>query len=797
MINPDNPIKQHEEDLLYRWGFAEHIAKNLLDQSSEDCIVIGIYGNWGSGKSSLINLVERNIEEITQNSFKECMGKAVNEWYENIGYYTLIVPYLNMPLELERPTFKSLLNLDIQYKKNSLINLTKYNLQKIPYNQKAPIVFWFSPWNISTMDKLISMYFQELSIAIEKEDKSENAKALAKRLELYSILLRPFAYYPDTVVSFTSKKVKNILKDASNSIKDEYKQAKHNLGDLKKEIEEHLECLNRRVIIIIDDIDRLTQKEICQIFQLVKINANFKNVTYLLIFDKDIVEKALGEVSNGQGREYLEKIIQMPYKVPEIDNENLYVIFDKELEKVLTPYPDLNFDKIGFGKVYCSGYSNFFRSVRDIRRYMNSINFNIDLIHKEVNIIDFLIIEAFRLYMPEVYSLISESKQFFTNKHSNFLETEVKFWEQKSNFVFEKIGKENESTAKSLLAYLFPEKYNLLGETYPTGSSDEDECQKNKRICSIIFFDTYFITGVPKSILSESDFINVVQQLRKIEERIELSECENINTDENGELFCLENALKQDKDSIGYVINDLINKNYANQFLRKLYIQNIEFSNTFLKYFLSSLAEIRDYSPKNEEIDLYLLYKVIAEYFKPMTYSDKIKLFKYIMIYSRGISTTMSMLIISQEDEKSSYGFPPLFKEKDIVCFRKLWSDKLESLATSGELKKHKEAPRLLDIYNSWGNQKKAKIYFDELVTTHEGFLNYLTKISYKRSSGIQINGVSNEVIDFAYSLLEPFLSVHELKQRLNSLDNLSNNDSKFVEIAKKRLDKYKPNKNY
>jgi predicted KAP-like P-loop ATPase len=300
MINPDIPIKLREEDLLDRWEFAEHIARILLNQKNDECIVIGIYGKWGSGKSSLINLVVKNIEQIIQKYFNKYMKKAINKWYETNGFFTLIIPYINMPLEYEKLSFKSILYMDIKYKKNSLINLTKNSLQNISDNQKAPILFRFNPWNISTMDKLISSFFQELSIAIEKEDSSKNAKDLAKRLELYSTFFRPFTYYPDSIISSTSKEVKNILKDASNSIKDEHKQTKLNLEDTKKEIEDHLEGLNRKVIIIIDDIDRLTHTEICQIFQLVKINANFKNVIYILLFDGDIVEKALNEISNDE-----------------------------------------------------------------------------------------------------------------------------------------------------------------------------------------------------------------------------------------------------------------------------------------------------------------------------------------------------------------------------------------------------------------------------------------------------------------------------------------------------------------
>ena len=51
-----------------------------------------------------------------------------------------------------------------------------------------------------------------------------------------------------------------------------------------------------KIIVTIDDIDRLTKEEIIAVFQLVKNLADFPNTVYLLAFDYDIVTKALEEV---------------------------------------------------------------------------------------------------------------------------------------------------------------------------------------------------------------------------------------------------------------------------------------------------------------------------------------------------------------------------------------------------------------------------------------------------------------------------------------------------------------------
>ncbi|AMK15495.1 P-loop NTPase fold protein [Methanobrevibacter olleyae] len=59
----DAPINERSEDKLHRMNFVDSLAKSIRNYSSNDCIVIGLMGKWGSGKSSIINLLESEIKE--------------------------------------------------------------------------------------------------------------------------------------------------------------------------------------------------------------------------------------------------------------------------------------------------------------------------------------------------------------------------------------------------------------------------------------------------------------------------------------------------------------------------------------------------------------------------------------------------------------------------------------------------------------------------------------------------------------------------------------------------------------
>ncbi len=98
------------------------------------------------------------------------------------------------------------------------------------------------------------------------------------------------------------------------------------MEEVKRSISEDLEDLDQRIYIFIDDMDRLTQNEIKQMFRLINSVADFSNTTYVLAFDYEIVSTALeGERGVSNGEEYLDKIIQLPKTIPVPKNNSIKV----------------------------------------------------------------------------------------------------------------------------------------------------------------------------------------------------------------------------------------------------------------------------------------------------------------------------------------------------------------------------------------------------------------------------------------------------------------------------------------
>ena len=66
MFIPDKPIETEKDDFLGRVNFSKHLGKALLQWKEQESLVIAIYGEWGSGKSSVINLASEFITNSSE-----------------------------------------------------------------------------------------------------------------------------------------------------------------------------------------------------------------------------------------------------------------------------------------------------------------------------------------------------------------------------------------------------------------------------------------------------------------------------------------------------------------------------------------------------------------------------------------------------------------------------------------------------------------------------------------------------------------------------------------------------------
>ena len=179
--------------------------------------------------------------------------------------------------------------------KTSFINMVLENFK----GNDNYIVIKFNPWNISSRKQLISDFFLQLSNNLKKENVSgEIISTIGKSLGTLSKFFKPLGFIPPLSVLST---IGDITEKASEFINEYVESEKEDLETIKRKIDTELEELGKKLLIVIDDIDRLCDDEIREIFQLVKSIADFKNTIYILSYDREIVTKALDKTQQDKG----------------------------------------------------------------------------------------------------------------------------------------------------------------------------------------------------------------------------------------------------------------------------------------------------------------------------------------------------------------------------------------------------------------------------------------------------------------------------------------------------------------
>lgn len=279
--------------------------------------------------------------------------------------------------------------------KTSFINLAKARFQ-----ERNIAVIDFNPWMFSGAEQLVEAFFIEISAQLKLRPGLEE---IGKDLGEYGEAFSGMGWLP--FVGPWVERGNKALKILSKLL-----QRKHEgIGGRRLKIEKALATLDNPVVVVLDDIDRLTTSEIRNIFKLVRLTANFINIVYIVAFDRVRVEAALAE-EGIPGRDYLEKILQVGFDLPVVSpkllNAQIFDSINKALSGVESKEP---FDEGLWPDVFIEVIRPLLRNMRDVRRYATAIGGTARELDGEVALVDVLGLEAVRVFLPDVFRKIPES----------------------------------------------------------------------------------------------------------------------------------------------------------------------------------------------------------------------------------------------------------------------------------------------------------------------------------------------------------------------------------------------------
>jgi predicted KAP-like P-loop ATPase len=385
--------------------------------------------------------------------------------------------------------------------KTSFINLVLGEL-----DPNSIVYFTFNPWNFSDESSLLRDFFIKFADAVQKV----TGKSTGKRMKEYAGKLSEV----DLGISYEGFSIKplKMLKFWSTDT---------SLEAIRKELDNALTGIAKKIVVVIDDIDRLDRKETRLILKLIKLTADFPKTIFILAYDRSRVEDRITEKESGlDGSEYLKKIIQVSFSLPVPDQQELWNLLFKDLDaSIATVYGTAELSEIEgtrWRELFQSGFNELFGTIRDIKRYISSLRLDWSIMGKsDVNKIDFLGIEAVRVFAPRFYDAIPAYKELFIEASRSLLER----MQRDASEIVEARRKQYQELLKDLILdevvrrsingiskMLFPQ---LDSQSRPS----DDAWERELRICTPERFNFYFQLGIPFGEMSEGEIDSIIESM--------------------------------------------------------------------------------------------------------------------------------------------------------------------------------------------------------------------------------------------------------------------------------------------
>lgn len=356
--------------------------------------------------------------------------------------------------------------------KTSVINLAVNPLA----DQDGYRVVRFNPWLFSGTPQLVEHFFAELRAQLMGSG-GERAVAIGKALERYGKVIDPLRFVPGAdIVGAVARGLGQAMQGDPESVE----MQRQKLCGLLSELDE-------RLVIVVDDIDRLRDDEVADVMRLVRLIADFPNTVYVLAFDIERVASALG-ANTVDGHAYIEKIVQVSHEVPMASGEQLSRLALERISGALSGI-DVHLDQQRWSRLYLA-FRRYFGTPRDVGRYGNHVRAPAALLAAEVDMADVLALEALRLFERRVWQqlpmLITELTSL-VDEPSPFLDVQTPEPERLRRVIEDAFRPD---LVRDLIRELFPAGGRHLGGQNYGGSADR-QWRREKRVASKHVLQTY------------------------------------------------------------------------------------------------------------------------------------------------------------------------------------------------------------------------------------------------------------------------------------------------------------------
>lgn len=590
--------------------------------------------------------------------------------------------------------------------KSTVLNYVRHFLQQRP-NGEQLIIVDFNPWWFSGQENLARAFLGQLQAVLPT--KSEKFKKIGDLLGDFAEGVGGLIDLTGVSGGFGSQIGKIIGKFSKSKPKD--------VPALKLAITKILLEANQRILIIIDDIDRLTPDETRQLFTVIKALADFPNVIYLLAFDREVAANAI-EAQNGlPGDRYLEKIIQVPFELPPVDRVALLAAFTKRLDEVLVGTPDGLFDQSYWTNVFHDGIESLIKVPRDVVRFTNTLSVTYPSVVGEVNPVDFIAIEALRVFLPTVYDTLRSHPNHFSGHRSTGSHNAQ---DEKDRQAFHdawlnKLPDSQRPTILALMRRIFPKL-----ETTIYDSSWIHLWRSKQRACVPEIFPNYFRLSVPDGVVRRSE---MQELLTSVSTPVLLGDA----------LVLAATQIRPDGLSkVRAILERLMD--YVEKEIPVLDIPT--FINVLLdvgdKLVVSS-DEKGFYDFGNESRVSRIVYHLL----KRIDKTGRLPLLQTAFTQGRGIGVQRYLLasLLDEVEKQLEGGEEALLDSTDVDTLKVTWFKQVKTQSEGEHLLEHSQLFKVLSAWHLWADPADVSTWCKKVTASDKGLLTFLPKFcSHTRS---------------------------------------------------------------